>query len=409
VANAFLDGDDAERARAAIDAIAVDLETGETDWGVGLGQGLADRALFYAWRGVTFADDAATARAQGLVHCLVEVAEHASAELGLLRGCAGVGWTIAHLSDRESADVALLTIDATILGALEERSWRFDYDLISGLVGLGVYALARVPGEPAHRMLERILDHLEASAVRTSAGHAWHTPPSLLPAWQRELAPDGYFNYGLAHGVPGVIALLAAMIEAGEHETRARALLEPAVTWLLNGELAPGLHARFPMWDSGVAPPILTRAAWCYGDPGVAIALARAARATGSAQTREAAARIARAVAGRQEANAGIIDPAICHGALGLAHVLRRLSSFVADPDVRRAAIDWTRRGLAMRREGEGFGGFPPHSAHSKLPDQSAWLSASTLLTGSAGIGLVLLSMLDDECDDWDAPLLTNL
>jgi hypothetical protein len=195
------------------------------------------------------------------------------------------------------------------------------------------------------------------------------------------------------------------MIEAGEHEARARALLEPALGWLLSGELAPGVHTRFPMWDARTAPPMLSRAAWCYGDPGVAIALARAARATGSTETREAAARIARAVAARDEATAGIIDPAICHGAFGLAHILRRLSSFVPDPDVRRAALDWTRRGLAMRREGEGFGGFLTRSTHSERPDDSA----STLLAGSTGIGLVLLSMLDDECDGWDAPLLTNL
>ncbi|MET0413750.1 MAG: lanthionine synthetase C family protein [Polyangiaceae bacterium] len=376
---------------------------------MGLGQGLADRAIFYAWRGVTFADDAATARAQGLLHRLVEAAENASDELWLLRGCAGIGWTIAHLSDRQSADLALSTIDATILGTLEQRPWRFDYDLISGLVGLGVYALARVPGRPAQRMLGRILDPREAAALRTSAGHTWHTPPSHLPAWQRELAPDGYFNYGLAHGVPGVIALLAAMIEAGEHEARARALLEPAVSWLLEGELAPGIYARFPMWVSGVAPPPLTRAAWCYGDPGVAIALARAARATGSAATGEAAARIARTVALRDETNAGIVDPAICHGAFGLAHVLRRLSSFVPDPDLERAAMDWTRRGLAMRRAGEAFGGFRFHSADTDVPDEHALMSASTLLAGSPGIGLVLLSMLDDECDGWDAPLLTDL
>jgi lantibiotic modifying enzyme len=236
----------------------------------------------------------------------------------------------------------------------------------------------------------------------------WHTAPSLLPPWQRELAPDGYFNYGLAHGVPGVIGLLAAMIEAGEHAARARALLEPAIRWLLQGELAAGHHARFPMWDSGVAPPVPSRAAWCYGDPGVAIVLARAAQATGSAETHEAATRIARAVAVRSEANAGIIDPTICHGAFGLAHVLRRLSSVVADPEVKRAAFDWTRRGLAMRRAGEAMGGFLSESCSPEAAEHSA-MSASTLLTGGAGIGLVLLSMLDDECDGWDAPLLTNL
>jgi lantibiotic modifying enzyme len=405
MSNAFLTGDDADRARAAVDAIARDLERGDLDWGVGLGQGLADRAVFYAWRGVTFADAAASVRAQALLHCLVETAQQDSAVPWLLRGSAGIGWTIAHLSDKDSADAALRKIDETILGALEEHAWRFDYDLISGLVGLGVYALARAPGGQASRMLERILHHLEASALRTSSGLGWHTPPRLLPDWQRELAPDGYFNYGLAHGVPGIIALLAAMIEAGEHAERACSLLEPAVRWLLSGELAPDVYTRFPMWDPGVAPPMLSRAAWCYGDPGVAIALARAARATGNTQTHEAAARIARAVVTRDEATAGVIEPTICHGAFGLAHVLRRLSSLVADPDVRRAALHWTRRGLAMRRAGEGPGGFLSRPTRSENPNDSA----STMLAGSTGIGLVLLSMLDDECDGWDAPLLTDL
>jgi hypothetical protein len=45
----------------------------------------------------------------------------------------------------------------------------------------------------------------------------------------------------------------------------------------------------------------------------------------------------------------------------------------------------------------------------SKVPDEYAWRSTASLLSGSPGIGLVLLSMLDDECDGWDAPLLTNL
>ena len=58
-----------------------------------------------------------------------------------------------------------------------------------------------------------------------------------------------------------------------------------------------------------------------------------------------------------------------------------------------------------MRRDGEGPGGFLSRPTRSENPNDSA----STMLAGSTGIGLVLLSMLDDECDGWDAPLLTDL
>jgi hypothetical protein len=37
-----------------------------------------------------------------------------------------------------------------------------------------------------------------------------HTDAAALPAWQRERAPASYYNLGVAHGIPGVIAFLAA-------------------------------------------------------------------------------------------------------------------------------------------------------------------------------------------------------
>lgn len=409
MAEAFLDGQDAEQSRAVIEAIATDLERQQQYEGLSLGLGLADCAVFQAWRGETFGDESASQRAAELLQCLVAGVRSSVAGHGLFRGCAGVGWAITHLADRETAELALQPIDEALLDVLERERWLGDYDLVGGLVGLGVYALERAPGGAAQRMLERILDHLGALAVPQSGGLSWYTAAESLPLWQRELAPQGYFNYGLAHGVPGIIALLAAMIEAGQHEERARALLEPAVTWLLAGELGAGLGSCFPSWDFGVAPLQATRASWCYGDPGVAIALARAARATQSASLRDVAVRVMRRTAARDAASAGLVDAPLCHGAFGLAHMLHRFASFVPDDDIAGAARAWTRRGLALRQEGKGFGGFQAYRPQKDAPTESPWVDDPLLLTGSTGIGLVLMSMLNDECADWDAPLLTNL
>src|SRR5207247_4655901 len=83
-------------------------------------------------------------------------------------------------------------------------------------------------------MLERVVDRLAELAVREGEEITWFTPAKRLPEWQRAICPGGYFNVGLAHGVPGVIALLGGACAAGVAVDRARPLLDGAVTWLLN-------------------------------------------------------------------------------------------------------------------------------------------------------------------------------
>ena len=67
--------------------------------------------------------------------------------------------------------------------------------------------------------------------------------------------------------------------------TGARPLLDGAVAWQLARDLAAGFpEAEFPGTD-----PVPARAAWCYGDPGIAVGLLTAARAVGAGEWEERA------------------------------------------------------------------------------------------------------------------------
>src|SRR5262249_47284684 len=127
-------------------------------------------------------------------------------------------------------------------------------------------------------LLERVFDRLAELAVDSDDGITWFTPPELLPEWQRELAPGGYYNLGGAHGLPGVIALLGAACGAGAAGHRERRLLEGAVQWMLAHELPAGGRGRFPSWVGPGVDRHPARLAWCYGDLGIAAALWCAAR-----------------------------------------------------------------------------------------------------------------------------------
>ena len=84
------------------------------------------------------------------------------------------------------------------------------------------------------------MERLAEIAEPRSSGLTWHTPIQRLPADNRHAFPQGVDNLGVAHGAPGVIALLARVCTSGVAEERARTLLTGAVTMVAGAKAARG-------------------------------------------------------------------------------------------------------------------------------------------------------------------------
>ena len=219
-----------------------------------LASGSAGQALFYAYLAEATCDEAYADLAEHRLDHAIEVLANVAMPPGLFTGFTGVGWVAQHLEgwlfeSAESGDGTATQIDESLLQMLRRPSWNADYDLISGLVGFGVYALGGLPREQAKTGLELVLEQLERRAEPGSAGGlTWLTPPENLPPHQRRECPQGYYNLGVAHGVPGAVALLAAACAAGVTPARARRLLDGSVRWLLGQENESSTVFRFPSW-----------------------------------------------------------------------------------------------------------------------------------------------------------------
>src|SRR5205814_920463 len=161
-------------------------------------------------------------------------------------------------------------VDGALLRLVASPLWSGEYDLVSGLVGFGVYALERLPRPAAVATLEAIVERLDELGERQSDGIAWLTPSRVLRAEARGSCPGAWYNLGLAHGVPGVIAFLGGVCAAGIAKARARPLLERAVSWLLARRSPEPAEAAFGCCVDRSNRREPTRTAWCYGDPGVA-------------------------------------------------------------------------------------------------------------------------------------------
>jgi hypothetical protein len=107
------------------------------------------------------------------------------------------------------------------------------------------------------------------------------------------------------------------------------------------------------------------------------------------------------------ETEAGAVEDAgLLRGAAGVAHRLNRQAQASGEEGLADEARSWFCRVLAMRRPGEGIGGF-----QARVPDGrggAVWADDPGLLAGAAGIGLALLAAISPVEPAWDLILLGN-
>lgn len=385
---AILDSDEATRARRAVADIAAALARDRERLRHDLADGAAGVALLFGYLAVIEPATDCRAVAEALLEQAADHLAAAPTSASLFHGFPGVAWAADHVRGLfGETDLAVNDdIDDAValrLSAAEPAS----FDLITGTVGLGVYALERIPA--ADRCVDLVVDQLAATARHVPGGVVWTTAAQ----------PD-VLDLGLAHGIPGVIALLARCARLGRPAAdTARSLLAGAVTWLLAQRGDHG--SAFPSSIIGGRPSGPARSAWCYGDAAIALALLHAAEVGDPAWADDALA-IARRAADRPVAETGVRDAGLCHGAAALALVYQRLHHATGDPAMRAAARAWVLRIFDYRLARDDLAA----SAGFFQSTRDGPIAARGLMDGAAGIALVLLAASSDVAPDWDRALL---
>lgn len=365
-------------------------------------------ALLHAYLGRALDDARIRKRAEGLLEQAIDRVAEEALDPSLYRGFSGIGWVVEHLGDSPAGVDASEELDATILELARSSAWSTYFDVSFGVLGFGLYALERLPRAAAAQILVEIVSRLRQQAEHGSFGCRWLTPPERLVTERRKQSPHGHYDLGVPHGIAGVIGFLAAVVRSGIATEAATSLLDGATRWLLEQRLV-GASSTFPFWVSpgvaGDSPP--ARAAWCYGDPGISLSLLRAAETRGRDDWRDAAVAIARTSALRPAEEVGVVDACLCHGAAGLGHIYHRMFRATRDEVFRRAAADWFRRCLDLRRTGKGIGGY--RVLHSDGSGDGKWTDDPSLVSGAAGVGLALLAAVSDVEPEWDRMMLMSI
>jgi len=331
----------------------------------------------------------------------------------LVGGFTGVAWAVNHLNITGALhgyDDLCDPVDDALLEWVRDRSNSMLCELLTGLSGIGLYALGRRHRPVGREIVRLVVSALEASAVEHRGFRTWFNPPEKLPPHALRSRPHGCYNLGVSHGVPGAIAFLAQAAGAGV--PLAGELATHAAAWLFAQQRPYRNGSRFaysflsdPMEDAAGS-----RLAWCYGDLGNSAALLLSARCMRDPDWEASALEIARNAARRSIDTGAVMDAGLCHGAFGNAHAFRRLHAATRDDCFLEAALRWVHAGVAMRREGLGPAGFRAWlPAGPNEPARDPWRADSGLFTGICGIGLALLGLISPIEPQWDEVLMLNI
>lgn len=274
-----------------------------------------------------------------------------------------------------------------------------EYDLISGLTGIGVYLLHRnQPDELLRDVLRYLIQLTVPVHIDGDDLPGWWCAeyPSGLgpPRW-----PGGHGNLGVAHGIAGPLALLAAAMRRGVAVEGQADAIHRILAFLDRCGRGLGSRRWWPAWItrtewlSGVlAQTGPQRPSWCYGTPGIARAQQLAAIALNDLPRQHAVEQTYAGCLADEQQLALLTDATLCHGWAGLAHTTRRAAAD-AGPGSELAATH-----LRLRQRVDEL-----------LHGQGRSASTPGLLEGSAGIRLALRELPPAAPGEvpWDACLLT--
>lgn len=317
-------------------------------------------------------------------------------------GLAGIGWSIEHLVREKlleaDTDEMLEELDPVIFRAMKLDLMKRNYDLFHGAMGCGMYFLERFSSgiKEAGAYLDHLLEALNDIGERGPGGEI-----KWLSFLDHTRKMSGY-NIGLCHGIPSIIVFLTRLFEKGINRERTLELIQGAVTYLLRQRLTGSdFISLFPNLALETEPPRTSRLAWCYGDPGIGIALLQAGLVCEVKEWEKEAIEILKHCTGRRGlVENNVHDAGLCHGAVGIGHIFNRAYHYTSEPEFKEAALYWYGRALEYARFDDGIAGFKTWAHGEYRPGKPGFLE------GAAGIGLGLMAAVSDREPRWDRILL---
>lgn len=268
----------------------------------------------------------------------------------------------------------------------------YEFDLVHGMTGLGLYLLHAHPDHPLNESVVGYLTRITEPLSDGTGMPPWWLPSGLAGTPDPKF-PDGHGNIGAAHGISAVIAVLAYAILHGHDTPAAIDALAALTRWTDSHRQTDDADVWWPGYVTPGTDPTRHRPSWCYGTAGTARAQQLAGIAQNDTTRRQYAENAMLAVLHDSVQRDRLVEIGLCHGKAGLLQSACRIAADSTDQN-RSSQLTALIPGLAA--------------------DLATQLAADShdvpeLLDGTAGAALALhTATTGTPATSWDAFLALN-
>ncbi len=321
-------------------------------------------------------------------------------------GLSGINWTFNYLGDQGfiSSDEAnsLNGLNQMFENFAREQFRAGEYDFLHSALGViptekTIKQIGNTPEKDSGSdgMISMIINELTRIAIHFDDQTISWTSTNLLKGYKE-------INFGLAHGIPSILLILSRIYKITGDNSILANLIEPGMKFLFDHQLeSPDDLSYFPIRIKNGHAQRPSRMAWCYGDPGIALAIHQIGENCVRPTWQANAIKILKSASSRlSQVDTGITDACICHGSSGLALIYYSVARKTGYEPFLETARHWTLRTLDFGNNQQGSAGYLFKGNFNK------YLPNYNFLEGITGVGLTLIAMLEGELPGWEKGLM---
>jgi len=309
-------------------------------------------------------------------------------------GYAGILYLIEFLKEHELFTIDMEEVETVlenyIINGMRQNFHAGNYDFLHGALGVGYYFLKKGKyTQPINELIDFLYDTAEKDS---------HTKCFKWKSRLNEHGETGY-NIALSHGMTSIALFLAHLIKKGVKNDKISELLENTINYILTQEIDAEKYGSYFPYQSiekkDINSDLKSRLGWCYGDLGIAYMLWFAGKITGKNEWLNKGWEIlVHSTQRRDFASNNVVDAGICHGTIGISLIYRRVFRETHHPAFLDAFSYWLQQTMEMSKFPDGLAGYKTFKGE--------WIIDDNLLTGISGIGMMFISFLMNDKQEWN-------
>ncbi len=339
-----------------------------------------------------------------------EAIENGYSNASYCTGIAGYLWSIDFIDSNNYCDIEVEE-NMKMLNPFLHNTMMFllengNYDLLQGALGYAVVFLRRFQNTKDMVLKKTYYTYIEDFIVELRK-HAIYEQDTIK--WSRKLKPEdtvreNYYDIGLAHGIPSILAYLRWVDECPGLEINVTDLIFGIIKYIEKIENDEGEISHFPNELTAKTSSKISRVAWCYGDLGVGQVLLQCGKHLSNTEITDWGIKALLSAANRTGHEEHLVhDACICHGSFGNAMIFKQAYDSTGQPNFLQAYNRWMNLGFAMGNDESGYAGYKFFMGGSKK-----WKNELSVLEGITGIGLVLMEDIMKKSNGWSKSLLID-